>query len=48
LSDVEEREDTELWMISRAEEANMHAIVEVKSSRIRMKYQPKDLIVVPR
>lgn len=40
--------DDKLWIVSQAEFGNMHDIVEVKASKIRMKYVPKDLIIVPR
>ena len=45
---ADKERDDQLWIVSKAEFANMHDIVEVASSRIRMKYKPKDLIVVPR
>ncbi|HUV31249.1 MAG TPA: hypothetical protein VMY05_09200 [Acidobacteriota bacterium] len=40
--------DDQIWIISEARLGNMHDIVEVRGDRIRMKYDPDDLIVVPR
>jgi len=42
------QKDDELWIISKAELANMHDVLEVTNGQIRMKYEPEDLIIVPK
>ena len=40
--------DDQLWIISRGELGNMHDIIEVVGSEIKMVFNPEDLVIVPR
>jgi hypothetical protein len=47
LREDEDRDD-KLWIISKAEFANMHDVIDVTGKTIKMLFAPDDLIIVPR
>lgn len=47
LRDDETRDD-KLWIISKAEFANMHDVIKITGKTIKMLFAPDDLIIVPR
>lgn len=40
--------DDQVWIISEAHLGNIHDLIEGKNQSLRMKYQPEDIIIVPR
>lgn len=40
--------DDMLWIISRGELGNMHDIIEITDSEIKILYYPEDIVIVPR
>jgi hypothetical protein len=40
--------DDKLWIISRGEEGNMHDVIEFGTNKVSLKFDPEDLIIVPR
>ncbi len=40
--------DDQVWIIPEAELGNLHDVVRVSGRRIRMRYWPEELIIVPR
>jgi endonuclease YncB( thermonuclease family) len=40
--------DDALWIVPRAEQANLHDVVAVSGQTVKMRYCPEELIIVPR
>jgi endonuclease YncB( thermonuclease family) len=47
LRDDRDRDD-KLWIMSRGEFGNMHDIIEINGSDIKMLFNPEDIVIVPR